>query len=419
MSRLTKILAGIALLAVVVLVGFGLWTVFFQPLTAPTGPRPTDGGTPTGGLPPAGENANRDPRVAPGGTGTLPDGSPADGGAANANTNAAGIGAARGAGLAALAITSAGVVNPTLAANGQDLRYYDRTSGKFFARRTDGTVAPLSDRVFYQVSQVTWSPDRSRALLEYPDGANIIYDFKRDRAVTVPAHWEAFSFSPRGDALVAKSIASDPDNIALVTTDAEGSSVRVVASLGHKADAVIPAWSPADTAVAMLVEHLDGDRQEIFFFGKNDENYKSVVVEGWGFSGRWTPTGDRLLYSTYRRDNGERPMLAVVDASPTSAGRNRTSLGVQTWADQCTFADNLTAYCAVPRSLPEGAGLFPEQNRGTPDDVYLVNLNTGTASLVASPAEPHAMANLLVSADGRTIYFTDPADGRLYELAIP
>ncbi len=418
MSRLTKILTAIALLAVVVLVGFGLWTVFFQPLTAPTGIAPVNNGTPTGGLPPAGENANREPRNAPGGTGTLPDGSPAAGGA-NANSSAATpAGPAPVANLAAVAITRAGVVNPTLAANGQDLRYYDRDSGKFFVRRTDGAVEPLSDRVFHQVSQVTWSPDRSRALLEYPDGANIIYDFKRDRSVSVPTHWEAFSFSPRGDAVVAKSIASDVDNIALVTTDAEGSSVRVVASLGSKADQVIPAWSPADTAVAMLVEHLDGDRQEIFFFGKNDENYKSVVVEGWGFSGRWTPTGDRLLYSTYRRDNGERPMLSVVDASPNSAGRNRTSLGVQTWADKCTFADNLTAYCAVPRSLPEGAGLFPDAYRDTPDDVYAVNLNTGTASLVASPTDAHAMANLLVSADGQTIYFTDAADGRLYQIDV-
>lgn len=416
MNRLTKILIGFVLVLVVAVVGVGLWTVFFQPLSQPSGETATNGsGVPVGGLAGSG-NANGGGTNLPTGAGTLPGTTSQPGGNANTNGAVAQPGQVAAPTASFRLLSQQPVVNPILAANGQDLRYYDSATGKFMVRRSDGVVVALSDRRFHQVSAVTWSPDRTRALLEYPDGANIIYDFKRDRQVTIPTHWEAFSFSPRGDAIVAKSIGSDPSNISLVTADAEGTSLRVISSLGDKADQVIAAWSPADTAVAMLVEHSDDQRQEIFFFGKNDENYKSITVEGWGFNGQWTPTGDRLLYSTYRRENGERPQLAVIDAGVNSAGRNRVDLQLQTWVDKCTFADNSTAYCAVPRSLPEGAGLFTDAYDQTADDLYRINLNTGSTSLIASPQEGRSMQNLQVSVDGRAVYFTDAADGRLYQI---
>jgi len=97
----------------------------------------------------------------------------------------------------------------TLSSNGSDLQYHDAIDGKFYRITKDGEIFALTDKIFHNVSDITWSPDKNKAILEYPDGANIIYDFTNDKQVTLPKHWKDFDFSPDGDQLVIKSMAGN------------------------------------------------------------------------------------------------------------------------------------------------------------------------------------------------------------------
>ncbi|NTU99470.1 hypothetical protein HGA64_05725, partial [Candidatus Falkowbacteria bacterium] len=88
---------------------------------------------------------------------------------------------------------------PTLSSNGNGLQYYNQNDGKFYRVTPDGQAVALSDKVFHSVESVTWSPNKNKAVLEYPDGANIIYDFDKQKQITLPSHWKDFSFSPDGE----------------------------------------------------------------------------------------------------------------------------------------------------------------------------------------------------------------------------
>lgn len=306
----------------------------------------------------------------------------------------------------------------TLGSNGSDLQYHNVLDGKFYKITKDGEISALTDKIFHNVANITWSPNKNKAILEYPDGANIIYDFTSNKQITLPKHWKDFDFSPDSNQLVMKSIGLDPNNRWLVISNSDGSKIRAIEALGEKDSSVYPLWSPNNQIITMYVEGIDFNRQEVYFIGLNNENFKSTVVEGRGFQPKWSPKGDRLLYSVYSNDNDLKPMLWIVDAQGDNIGAGRKKLNIETWADKCSFASDYELYCAVPENLEEGAGLFPELAKNTSDRLYKINTRTGTKKLIAIPDTAYNMSNLIISDNKYYLYFTDETTKKIYKIKL-
>jgi len=305
-----------------------------------------------------------------------------------------------------------------LASNGSDVQYYNKNDGKFYRVTKDGQITSLTDKIFHHVETITWSPSKNKAILEYPDGANIVYNFTTNKQITLPAHWKDFNFSPNGERIVMKSMGLDPGNRWLAIVNEDGSKARRIESLGEKDATVYPSWSPNNQIIAMYTEGVDFDRQEVFFVGLNNENFKSTIIEGRGFQPRWSSKGDTLCYSVYSSRNDLKPSLWIVNAQGESIGSGRKNLKLETWADKCVFANNTDLYCAVPKKLEEGAGLFPELAKNTSDRLYKINTRTGLKKLLAVPDKNYNMSNLNISNDGSSLYFTDEITGRLHKIKL-
>lgn len=296
-----------------------------------------------------------------------------------------------------------------------NLNYYNSADQRFYRLRTDGTIKLLSSKQFFNVDDATFDPAGNKAIVEYPDGSNILYDFTSDTQVTLPRHWEDFGFNPTGDQLISKSIGVDPSNRFLVVSNPDGSNARAIQDLGDNADKVDASWSPNNqiVGIARTGNNLGSDRQEIFFIGQNQENFKSLVVQGLGFRSQWTPKGDKLLYSTTSSLTDYKPSLWLVDASGNDIGRNREHLNINTWADKCTFTDNNTVYCAVPTELPRGAGLQPAVADNIPDELYRIDLSTGLRTRIAIPEGSHTIETIMLTPDEDKLFFVDKGTGIL------
>jgi hypothetical protein len=309
-------------------------------------------------------------------------------------------------------------VAATLSGDGSDVQFYNKEDGKFYKIDKDGKTVLLSDKVFHDVEKVTWAGDKDKAVLEYPDGSNIVYDFASESQTTLPKHWQDFNFSPDSEKLVSKSMGIDTENRWLIVSNLDGSQVLPLESMGENADTVYSSWSPSDQIVAMYTEGKDYDRQEVYFVGLNGENFKSTIVEGRGFDPKWSEDGSKLLYSVYSSTNDMKPNLWVVDAEGDQIGSERKNLNVETWADKCTYANATELYCAVPESLPEGAGVFKELAKTTKDNLYKINTATGQKSLVAVPDGSYNMSDLIISENGYNLYFTDETTSNLYKIKL-
>jgi len=312
-------------------------------------------------------------------------------------------------------VDSSNTMSLTATTNG-DVQYYNQNDNYFYRINSNGELERMSDQMFYNVEDVTWSSVGDKAVIEYPDGRKIMYNFETEKQVSLQSHWHDFSFSPGGDSLVSKSIGLEPENRFLITSNDDGSNARVIEAIGENANLVYDAWSPNNQVIALYTEGIDFDRQKVFFIGQNGENFQSTTIQGRGFEPLWSEEGDMLLYSVYNSNNNFNPSLWVVGGSPDNIGQGRTNLEIGTWASKCSFANNNEIYCAVPKTLPEGAGLFPELADESEDILYRIDLTNGTKEIIAIPETAYNISNIVVPNDESAIYFTDKTDNSLYKI---
>jgi WD40 repeat protein len=407
----------IVLFALVILgAGYGLYYSFFRTAFVPEVTPVTNAPTTGGALPSAGEGGTQ-PGVRP--STPLPGGQPITGGAAapavpvvpTVDTVAKG----------GVTVTTPVVAAPTAGAavsTGGQVSYYNRDDGKVYRLAADGTVQPLSNKTFNNVSTVSFDPNGDKAIMTYPDGAKTVFDFNTNTQVTLPKHWEDLAWSAGGDQIIAKSLGMDAESRFLVVTSPDGQSAKAIQELGDNADKVTVAWSPNNQVVAFSAtgEPCGFECGELFLIGQNKENYKTLKVPGLGFIPKWTPGGNELMFSVSNAASDWKPQLWLVDADGNNIGKNRRSINVNTWADKCTFSDASTALCAVPRSLPRGAGLNRAVAADEPDDLYKIDLDSGSFSRIAIPEGQHTITNLSATPDGQKLYFNDANSSFLYSV---
>jgi hypothetical protein len=295
--------------------------------------------------------------------------------------------------------------------------YYNKDDGKFYSYLS-GEIEPLSDKSFYNVEDIAWSARGDRAIIEYPDGHNIFYDFNKQKQISLPKELTDFSFDSSGEKIAAKVISDFPDNNWIVTTNFDGSGVYFVEHLGEKSFDVQIDWSPAGEIVATYREGIDFERQEVYPIGQSGGNIKSLVTDGRGFESQWSPQGDFSLYSVYNTSSGYRPKLYLADMGGDWTGSYKIDIGLNTWSDKCVFADNSQKiYCAVPEELPELAGIFRELSDDVQDVFYEINLVTGSKKMIAVPDDVNA-TGLQISSDKNTLYFINSMSGNLEEISL-
>ena len=297
--------------------------------------------------------------------------------------------------------------NPSLNAGGA-YRYYNATDGKFYRVGADGKITSLSEQVFYNASNVTWAKGKDVAVIEYPDDSKIIYNFETQKQVSLPKHWTEFSFAPDGGQVAAKSIGLAPENRWLVTINNDGTNARNIEPMGDYADEVTVDWSPSRQVVAfsMTGEPLGSERREVLLIGLNGENFKSTVVEGLGFEPQWSPTGKKLLYSVYNANSDYKPELWIVNSYGDQIGSDRKTVKLNTWADKCSFGDDNTLFCAVPKDLPEGAGMSREVANESYDNLYKVDLKTGLKTPINLNGD-YTITNISYDTARNKVIFTD------------
>ena len=301
--------------------------------------------------------------------------------------------------------------------NNGSWRYHNESDGKFYRANVDGALSAMSDQVFYNVEKVTWANSQDKAVIEYPDGNKIVYNFEQKKQVTLPKHWEDFSFSPDGNDLAAKSLGLSPESKWLITTKDDGTGTKLIEHIGNNADKVMVNWSPSRQTVAFALtgEPQGADRREVLLLGANKENFKSLIVEGLNFDPQWSPTGQKLIYSVDSERSDFKPELWVVNSFGDAIGNNRQSLQINTWAHKCTFASDDTLYCAIPRDLPIGAGMAPEVARDTFDDLYKIDLKTGLKTGLPLGREV-TIDSLSYDKNRHKIIFTDQRQSGAYEV---
>ena len=404
MSPLKRILLGILLLAAVIGIGYAIYFFFFAPSAPATTPTNANANNPSGNLPAAGAAGNRP---------VVPENGNANAGLPSASP------VARGGLTIVSTLVSGQTIGATLGTDGQSVNYYDPVTGKFFTVLPDGTKRELSSQIFPDVQNVTWSADAKTAVIEFPDGSKITFNFDTQKQTTLPKTWSDFSFSQGGD-LTTKNLSDNSAENWLVVSKTDGSDPQAVEPMGDNSDKVIVKQSPNGQVAAFSLTGpiTDVGSRTILLIGKNGENLPGITVKGENFDPLWSPNGALLLYSTAATDDDYKPRLYIVDGTGQTPGGDKITTNLFTMADKCVFADEKTIYCAVPDALPEGSGLDPEILNNTPDSIYSINAATGAVTFVGRPENDMTVSKLQISKDGANLYLLDATTGFIKKMLL-
>jgi len=280
----------------------------------------------------------------------------------------------------------------------------------------------LSDQAFPSVQAVTWGNASDQAILEFPDGSNVYYNFASNKQVTIPKHWEDFSFAPDDRSVVSKSIGVSPGSRYLIISNPDGTGAQGIEPLGENGNKTFPTWTPNNQIIAYATvgEPKGFDRQEIILVGQNHENFRGLQVEGRGFLPLWSPDGQTVLYSVWSSGSDYRPELWMSGGDPDTVNENRVKLDVMTWADKCVWSkDSSTIYCAVPDNLATGAGLQRELFTNIPDRFIRIDVRTRAKTQIGKPEGELSAINIVLTDAEDRLLFSDAATGRLYSFELP
>jgi hypothetical protein len=339
------------------------------------------------------------------------------------NTNAGLSPIASGGATEAKATINTSSMSAMMAADGKSINFYDKVSGKFYRLDSNGQLVELSDQLFPNATDIAWSPAGDKAVITFPDNSKIVYDFAKKSQVTLPKEWDDIVFSPTGTQLGFKNMTTDETDRWLAVANPDGTEIQAIEPMGDKADSVAVNWSPDGQVMATFRQGISAESQEVLLIGLHGENFKALTTEGRGFEGRWSPSGEQLLYSVYNNATLYNPSLYLVDAKGDTVGANKINIGLQTWTSKCAFSKlSPDLYCAVPDSLPEGAGLIPQLATTTQDTIYKINTNTGARGIVAMPTnlarDRYEISSMFMSADENLLYFQDQKSGKIFSLQL-
>lgn len=295
---------------------------------------------------------------------------------------------------------------------------YNTTDGFFYEVNSFGTLNKLSAQSYPNVDEVSWSPTGEKAILEFPDGSNIMYDFRLNKQYTLPQSWQDFKFNDQGTKIAFEDINLNLDHNWLAIANPDGSQQKYLEPLTDKNTRVDPNWSKSGHAVATYYKPVDSTTTAIHLIGQNDENYRAIDAKGFGVQSKWVPDGKRMIYNAYNIDTDNKPVIYIVDAYGDRIGYNNNSTGINTWIDKCTFHGEDTMYCAVPKYLPDNAGFQPTIADNIPDYIYKVDLNSGAKAIIAEPEFTYTIDSMQVSDDGKNLYFTDKATGQIHYIQL-
>ncbi|MFH1456504.1 MAG: hypothetical protein ABIF17_00105 [Patescibacteria group bacterium] len=331
---------------------------------------------------------------------------------------------ARGYETYTLPITANKVIGMTLSSNKQGVAFYDKIDQQFYRLSADGKdKIPLSSEKFYNVQDVVWAPDATRAIITYPDGINVFYDFSTKKKVTLPTQLADIEFAPSTDKIGFKFDTSDPDSNFIGVAKPDGTQAQVLEETADQGRFFQVEFSPSEEVAAFYQQPTSANSSEIFLVGQQGENFKSFEINGTRFESKWSPKGTRLLYDVVMAERGFRPMLWTVSVSGSLVSSYKTNLGLYTWVNKCAFVSETEIYCAVPKSMPEGAGLYPESLDSADDVIYHIDLSANRKDIVADPVLQESdvefkIASLEISSDKQFLFFFDKNSEKIYSIKL-
>ena len=306
-----------------------------------------------------------------------------------------------------------------LSPDSRKIRYFDQASRSFIEAEFSGqNPVRLLDADFENLSDVIWSPDKSKVIVALDSAGARRYqmvDLTTGEKTDLLPGQKAFAFSPASDQIAYNFLDYQKGINKIEVADASGKNWREISKIRIQDIAI--QW-PQNGKLAVSTLSSASNPSPLLLLDVANGGLTRIIPESFGLEILWSPKGDKIVYSSVD-ENGQGPMLKMAGV----AGGTVKDLKIATFAKKCAWsADNLHIFCAVPTYWPARLVLPDDYWRGlfnSDDQIVKINPDNGEETMVFSPSENLPdVQNLFSEPGGKYLFFTNKKDGLFYTIKI-
>lgn len=320
-------------------------------------------------------------------------------------------------------LTDEAVLSPALSPDDASVKYYSKTNGKAFVLDiASKSKRILSDKELIGLSDIAWSPDKSKVISEFgtADGRSkfFLYDYSQNKGVSLKNNLDSVVWQ-NNEKILYKYFDAKTQERTLNIANPDGSNWQKITDLAIKDIRIAPIprtglvsfWNKPDAFTETILQSspiLGGERKDILK-GKFGADYL------------WSPDGNSLLLSNIDGKGGSKLQLGLTN----SLGGEYTNLGIPTFISKCAWSKTgKTVYYALPGSIPAGMVLPNDYAAGkfnTQDTFWKVDIATGEKSRLIELEKITAAydaADLFLNSDESLLFFINRLDGKLYQITL-
>ncbi len=322
------------------------------------------------------------------------------------------------------AVSNELVFGAALAPSGNSIYYFSGKNGQLNQIDFDGKLEKVvSTEEFQNIQKIIWNKPKNKAIIKRKDGADkskfLLLDLAQKSVLPLKDNIDSVAWSGMGDKIIYKYYDAKTKKRTLEISDPDGNNWRKIADIGFfsveisaiPGSSEISFWPSPEAHTSSIVSAVN-------FSG---ENKKEILKDRWGVDILWSPDGKSAAVSHIDQKGGHQADLALIN----SDGGQFRALAFPSFVRKCAWsADSKYLFCALPGNIPETATLPNDWLEGkivTSDTFWKIEVSSGKKERLIEVDKINGSFDVLnpfLSADEKTFFFTNKADGKLYKVQL-
>lgn len=305
---------------------------------------------------------------------------------------------------------------------GNRVIYYDKETGYVFQISFDGKIwERISDTSIDGLKSVSWAPSRDKAIIERSAGQSqgkeviekYVYDYNTGKKHDLSNKIGRIVFSPNGKKILYHYW--DPGKLSNVSiANYDGSNWEML--FESEMTGLRLSWPKQDT-VSFISSEVSFAGADLYFM-KLERPYSltEMIKNKFGLLVNWSPTGNKLFYSSQTAKDSEMRSLYLRDFEKGT----ETGLAFKTLPQNCVWTKDETAlYCAEETKnfvqiIPKD---YQKQLSLAGDSFWKIDLTVREFQEIYIPKQGEQIydaTEMIVSDSQDYLFFINKLDGKLY-----
>jgi len=315
------------------------------------------------------------------------------------------------------------VMAPVLSGDDMIVKYYSAETGKAYQVGVDGNnKGTISDKELPSLSQVIWSPDKTKVISRFsqnsPDARFYFYDYATSRGVQLKDNIDSIAWESDSKIFYKYYNPSTKErNLNIANPD--GSEWKIITNLDLKdiqiarvpKTSLVSFWTAPDAFTKTILRSAS-------FVGTED---KTLFQDKFGADYKWNGDGTKILLSHTDDTDKSKIRLAVIN----SQGGEYKNLEIPTLVTKCVWSvSNSDVYCALPGLIPDNISMpndYFSRKFETADTFWKIDTTTGKKSRIVELneiKEKFDATNLFLNSDETILFFVNRLNGKLYKIEL-